>query len=178
MSSKALISNPIIQPTQLLSNLASGHLLKVKGAKGSAVILCRRHYAEIIGPGAAIGGILDLDVRQVIPLGEVRFQAPESREDKQKAFVMRQKWCNSVQKMIQTHDSPLERAFLMLEKLRQYSGLQAVDSLSDDVIAQLVAVLPKTVSLARSYHNYQEAKKFGHQLSVETLRVASVILEA
>jgi hypothetical protein len=155
MSSQALIPNPIIQPTQLLSNLASGQLLKVKGAKGSAVILCRPHYAEIIGPGASIGGMLDLDVRQIIPIGEVTFQAPESREDQQKAFVMRQKWCNSVQKMIKNHDSALERAFLMLEKLKQYSGLQAVNALSDDIIAQLVAVLPKTVALARSYKNHQ-----------------------
>jgi hypothetical protein len=147
MSSQALSLNPILPPTQILSHLHSGQLLRIDAEKGRGVIVCHRHHAEIIGPGSAIGGLLDIDCRRIIAIGQVSLVYPESLAAKRNAFLTRQKWIASTHK-IAKHPSPLERATILLRMLERYCGTEMTDQLPADVLAQVVGVLPSTMIAA------------------------------
>jgi hypothetical protein len=167
MSSQALTLNPILPPTQVLSQLHTGQLLRVDAAHGSILIVCHRHHAEIVGPGAAVGGILDIDCRRVIPIGRVSLACPESHEERKKAFLLRQKWIHITQK-VAAHPVPLKRAKAILTLLEQYCGLETTEQLPEDVLGQLVGVLPQTMVVARKDRRRTE------QLGTSSLMVMKV----
>lgn len=148
MSNKALITNPIIKPTQLLTSLQSGQLLRITSPRSSAVIICHNHHADLAGPGAAVGGMLDIDCRRVIPIGNLGLQYPESNIDRQKAFTIRQRWIKAIQK-VTVNPIPLQRAKILLVMLEKYCGLESLQNVPDEVLAQLVGVLPQTMTVAR-----------------------------
>ncbi|MBD2577045.1 hypothetical protein H6G50_05045 [Oscillatoria sp. FACHB-1406] len=148
MFSQALSRSTILPPTQVLSQLHSGQLLRVDATRGNAIIVCHRHHAEIAGPGSAVGGLLDIDCRRAIPIGQIALTHPESHEERRKAFQMRQRWIKSTQKVAE-NPVPLQRGELILRMLERYCGVEAIAQLPDDVIAQLVGVLPETIVMAR-----------------------------
>ncbi|WP_204103324.1 MULTISPECIES: hypothetical protein [Spirulina sp. CCY15215] len=148
MSNQALSRSPLFPPTQVLTNLNSGQLFFVKAAKGGGIIVCHPHHAEILGPGAAVGGMLDLDCRRLVPLGKVALTYPESYEQRRQSFLIRQKWVGSAQKAIK-HPVPLKRAYLMVMMLEKYFGCKAIAALSDEILASIAGVLPNTMAIAR-----------------------------
>lgn len=148
MQDKALIRKPINQPTEILTHLHSGQLLRVYGPRGSALIICHMHHAELAGPGAAVGSIFDLDCRRAIPIGNPALVYPQTRAERQKAFALRQRWIGFTQKAMESH-VPLRRAQSILILLERYFDSEGVIQIPDDVVAQLVGVLPKTIKLAR-----------------------------
>lgn len=147
-SDKALISRPFTQPTEILTQLHSGQLLQVRGHRGSAIIICHRHHAELAGPGSAVGGIFDIDCRRAIPIGNLGLVYPDSRPDRQKAYAMRQKWMGFTQKAMES-SVPLRRAQSILILVEKYFGSLVVHQLSDELLAQMVGVLPKTIEMGR-----------------------------
>jgi len=149
MTEFALIRKPIIQPTEILSLLQTGQLLRVNATRGNALIISHRHHAELAGPGAAVGGLFDADCTRVVPIGTLSLVYPESRHERQKAYQLRQRWLMFTQHTMTTY-VPLHRAKLLLTLLYKYFDAQLIDELSDDVIAQLVGVLPKTIGMVRS----------------------------
>ncbi|MFW6358610.1 MAG: hypothetical protein ACOC0N_05265 [Chroococcales cyanobacterium] len=155
----------VLSPTQLLTNLQSGQLYQIRAPRGSFAIICHRHHAEIAGPGAAVGGALDLDCHRLIPVGTVALAYPESREERQQARLMRQKWLKATQKLMD-NPVPLKRAILLLRGLEKYCGSIALNSLSDEVLAQLIGVLPKTMTMARQSLNTPVPKTFQMQGNV------------
>lgn len=40
---------------------------------------------------------------------------------------------------------------MILVMLEKYFGVEAVSSISDDLLCQLIGILPKTVTMARQY---------------------------
>jgi hypothetical protein len=148
MTKLALIRKPIIQPTEILSQLQTGQLLRVNGTRGNALIIMHRHHAELAGSGAAVGGLFDADCTRVIPIGTLSLVYPESRYERQKAYQLRQRWILFTQHAMTTY-VPLHRAKILLSLLYKYFDAQFIDELSDDVIAQLVGVLPKTIGTVR-----------------------------
>jgi hypothetical protein len=148
MLDKALISKPITQPTEILTHLHSGQLLRVYGRRGSALVICHTHHAELAGPGAAVGSIFDLDCRRAIPLGNPALVYPKTREERQKAFAIRQQWVCFTQKAMNSY-VPLQRSRAILFLLERYFSPEIVRQIPDDVISQLVGVFPKTVQMAR-----------------------------
>lgn len=166
MSDRALSLNVVLAPTQVLSQLHTGQLLKVSGAKGSVLIVCHRHHAEIAGPGAAVGGVLDIDCRRAIPVGKIALTNPQSPQEKRAAFLARQQWISSTQK-VSNDPVPLRRAVTILRMLERYCGKQATAQLPEDVVAQLVGVLPGTMLMARKIAN--KAKGRPELESVECL---------
>ncbi|HBB34327.1 MAG TPA: hypothetical protein DDZ80_13590 [Cyanobacteria bacterium UBA8803] len=148
MTELALIRRPIVQPTDILTQLQTGQLLRVNGDRGNAIIICHRHHAELAGPGAVVGGPFDLDCNRVIPIGNISLVYPESRRDRQKGYVLRQRWILFTQHAMQSY-VPLQRAKTMLILLHKYFDSEVIDQLPDEVIAQLVGVLPKTVEMLR-----------------------------
>ncbi len=148
MSDRALSLNPLFSPTQVLGQLRSGQLFYVLAAPGNAVILCHPHHAEIVGPDSAVGGLLDIDCHRLIPIGKVALTYPESYEKRRNAFNQRHKWIAATQKAVDC-SVPLKRARAILIMIAKYCGWNAVRDLEDEVLAQVVGVLPGTIATAR-----------------------------
>ncbi|NEP10514.1 MAG: hypothetical protein F6K14_09910 [Symploca sp. SIO2C1] len=148
MTDKALIHRPITQPTDILNQLQSGQLLRVYGSRGNALIIVHRHHAELAGPGAAVGSVFDLDCCRVVPIGKISIIYPESATKRQQAYLLRQRWIRFTQKPMETY-VPLKRGKRLLILLHKYFTPQLIDSLSDEVLAQLVGVLPTTIGIVR-----------------------------
>ncbi len=148
MKDKSLVCRPQTQPTEILSQLHTGQLLRVKGSCGNALIICHPHHSELAGPGAAVGGVLDLKCSRVIPIGKVSIVYPETRRERQKAYVLRQQWILFTQKAMESW-VPLQRAKRLLILLYQYFDPQLIDELPDEVLARLVGVLPQTIGMVR-----------------------------
>jgi hypothetical protein len=148
MEDKSLVCRPITQPTEILSQLQTGQLLRVKGSQGSALIICHPHHSELAGPGAAVGGVLDVECTRVIPIGKVSIVYPETRIERQNAYAVRQQWILFTHKAMESW-VPLQRAKRLLILLYQYFDAQLIDELPDEVLARLVGVLPKTIGMVR-----------------------------
>jgi hypothetical protein len=148
MTDKALVRRPITQPTDIVDRLQTGQLLRVSARCGNAAIVCHRHHAELAGPGAAVGGFLDLDCDRVIVIGRISLVYPESPHERQQAYELRQRWLMVTQWAMESW-VPLKRAKRLLIILHKYFDRQPLERLPDEVLAQLVGVLPKTMAMAR-----------------------------
>lgn len=148
MTDKALVRKPITQPTDILDRLQTGQLLRVSASRGNAIIICHRHHSELAGPGAAVGGFLDLDCDRVITVGRISLVYPESPRERQQAYELRQRWLMITQCAMESW-VPLKRAKRLIIILHKYFDRQPIEQLPDEVLAQLVGVLPKTMGLAR-----------------------------
>lgn len=151
MSETSLILKALAQPTEILTQLQSGQLLRVEGQPGSALIICHRHYAELAGPGAAVGGVFDLDCSRVIPIGSPAIVYSETHLERIEAYRIRQRWMTLTQKAMAS-PVPLQRSHNILTVLHRFFGAEVCQQLPDEVIAQLVGVLPKTVQMVRPTH--------------------------
>jgi hypothetical protein len=158
MDDKSLVCRSIIQPTEILSQLQTGQLLRVRGSRGSALIICHPHHSELAGPGAAVGSVFDLKCRRVIPIGKVSIVYPETRIARQKAYVLRQQWILFTQKAMDSW-VPLQRGKRLLMMLYQYFDPQLIDELPDEVLARLVGVLPNSISMARQVLVSERSRK-------------------
>lgn len=158
MNDKSLVCRPIIQPTEILSQLQTGQLLRVRGPRGSALIICHPHHSELAGPGAAVGSVFDLKCSRVIPIGKVSIVYPETRIDRQKAYVLRQQWILFTQKAMDSW-VPLQRGKRLLMMLYKYFDPQLIDELPDEVLARLVGVLPDSISMARQALVFERSRK-------------------
>ncbi|NEO98005.1 MAG: hypothetical protein F6K58_04745 [Symploca sp. SIO2E9] len=158
MTDNALIPKPTVQPTEIVNRLQSGQRLRVNGCRGNAIIICHRHHSELAGPGAAVGGVFDLDCDRVIPVGKISIVYPQSRLERHNSYILRQKWILFTQKAMESY-VPLQRAKNLLILLEKYFEPQLIDPLSDEILAQLVGVLPKTIGAVRqSLKSRQEQK--------------------
>lgn len=132
----------------ILGALSTGQLLRLEGPENSALIICRRYYAEFVGPGAAVGGPFDVDCVQLIPIGPIAFHYLDNPLDKIQAFQVRHQWMNLAQKIV-LDPVPLKRALAIMLRVQRYCGIEAVAQLPNDLLAQLAGVLPNTVAMAR-----------------------------
>ncbi|MFB2834632.1 hypothetical protein [Floridanema evergladense] len=162
MSRQSLLPQLTVNSKQVLTQLNSGQVLKIDSRCRGGIILCKRHHAEFAGYGAAVGGSCDIDCNRVIPVGDVSLIYPESYQERQKAFTTRQRWFQFTQKAMES-SVPLKRAYMILIMLEKYFGTESTNSIPDDIISQLIGVLPKTVSMARQYkanHSQSEPLNF------------------
>ncbi|MDB9315884.1 hypothetical protein PN462_22420 [Spirulina sp. CS-785/01] len=148
MPQNALSVNPLFPPTQVVQQLKSGQIFYVKASPNNGVLLVHPHYTEVVGPDAAVGGVLDLDCARIIPLGDVALTYPESLQRKRNTFLNRRKWIVATKKAV-NDPVPLRRAKIILVMMSRYFGYNTVCSLEDEVLASIVGVLPKTMALAR-----------------------------
>lgn len=137
-----------VEPQQLLRTLSSGQLLMVDPHKRNAVIICKTFHAEFAGPGAAVGGPLDIEAGGIVPIGDISLLHPQSHSDRQNAYAKRMHWMRWLQ---QTTDNPipLQRARVLLFSLEEFFSGEDVRYLPNDVLARLVGVLPQTIAAAR-----------------------------
>ncbi|MGD1903446.1 MAG: hypothetical protein ACFB9N_14530 [Geitlerinemataceae cyanobacterium] len=132
-----------------IAQLNSGRLLAVDGTRRNGLVICKRYHSEFAGPGAAVGGLLDVNVRRTIPIGDLALLPLEEFDERQKAYSIRRHWTRLVHRLNQS-DMPHERARTLIEQFEQYFDASTVECLPDEALASLVGVLPNTMRLARS----------------------------
>lgn len=132
-------------PLQLLR---SGQLLALSANSQGGLLIQKPFFAEFAGPGAAVGGSFDVKCTFVYVLGTVEFQAPATYAERQEAFQQRMTYLQKLQE-ITSEEAPLSRARSIVNQLNQWCGIDEVNNIPNELIAQLIAVFPETVAIAR-----------------------------
>lgn len=133
---------------QLLMTLNSGQLLMVDPHRHNAVIICKAFHAEFAGPGAAVGGALDIDSSRIIPVGDAGLLHPGTYQERQTAYAKRMHWMRWLQQ-VTNNTSPSQRARVLLFSLQEFFSPQDVDQIPSEILARLVGVLPETIENSR-----------------------------
>lgn len=137
---------------EIVKMLHSGQVLVVNSRRRNGLILYKGFHAEFAGPGAAVGSIHDLDCQLALPVGNLSLLAPDSHEERQKAYLIRRQWIR-LMKQITEKPTPQQRVQKILEQFEQYFDAETVAQLPDEAFALLVGVLPQTVSAVRRSYN-------------------------
>ncbi len=161
-SRSMLVTKPVVKPLpetipatiegvsteELLDYIRSGQVWVVNSRQRNGVILCKPFHTEFAGPGAAVGGHLDLDCQQVIPVGKLSLLRPDSHQERQNAYLIRRQWIKLTQQ-VTDKSTPLQRAQLILNQFETYFDQETIARIPDEAFAAMVGVLPYTIRLAR-----------------------------
>jgi hypothetical protein len=134
--------------SEILAQLGSGQLLAVAKNRRCGLIIYKRFHAEFAGPGAAVGGFLDVDCQLIVPVGDLALVYPESHQERQKAFSIRRHWIRLTEQLTQ-NAAPMQRSQTILTQFEHYFDPETVSQISDEAFARLVGVLPQTVGTLR-----------------------------
>ncbi|MGB5963872.1 MAG: hypothetical protein WBG73_24770 [Coleofasciculaceae cyanobacterium] len=120
----------------------------VSPRRRNGLILYKPYHAEFAGPGAAVGGLIDQDCQQVLPVGNLSLFSPESANERQRGYLIRRQW---VRLTIEITDNlvPSQRAQKILNQFEGFFEAEITAQLPDIALALLVGVLPQTVREAR-----------------------------
>lgn len=132
------------KPLELLKD---GQLLSLSHDSPTGLILQKPYYAEYVGPGAAIGGMFDLQCVTIHLLGNVKLTVPETLDERQNAFQKRMEDIEKMQ-LICEIDLPIDRAIAILDTLSKQFPQEEIQMIANDVLAKLVGVLPSTIVTA------------------------------
>jgi hypothetical protein len=136
------------QPTALpLHILETGKMLAIASTCDGWLILKKPFYTELIGPGAAVGGSLDAQCQAAYIIGGVALSTPKTPKQRQHALQQRQRYCTILQEIAQQKPSS-ERARLLIQQLNEWLGSDYAQSISPELAAQLIGVLPETIAIA------------------------------
>ncbi|MGB3787986.1 MAG: hypothetical protein WA949_08245 [Phormidesmis sp.] len=141
--------NSELKVDNVVEKIGTGQLWVVNSRRRNGLIVLREFHAEFAGPGAAVGGSVDDDIVDVIPIGNLSLLKPESHEDHQNAIKIRLQWIRLTQNFTDQPE-PDDRALMILEQFKTYFDQETVDSVSDKAFAMLVGVLPQTIRRVRS----------------------------
>lgn len=139
------ISSSNIKDQLSVESLQDGQLFSLVNHGQIGVILQKRYYAEYIGPGAAIGGQLDLECVSIHMLGAVEYDIPKNDEMRYGAFQKRIKNIEQFQEICEI-SSPVHRGIAVLEMLSQQFSLEEIQLIPNKLLAMLVGVAPSTIT--------------------------------
>lgn len=134
---------------QLLSRLKAQELLIVNPRRKNGLIIYQKYHAEFAGPGAIVGGVFDLNVVNVIPVGNLSVVSPQNSQEKKQAYKMRRQWVRLTKQIIDNPE-PTARAQVILNQFEHWFDLETVAHLPDEAFALLVGVLPQTIRKVRN----------------------------
>lgn len=137
-----------VSPEELLTYICSGQVWQVNSRQRNGVILCKPFHTEFAGPGAAVGGYLDLDCQRVIPMGKLSLVRPDCHQERQNAYLIRRQWIKLTQQ-VTDKSAPIQRAQLILNQFENYFDQETIARIPDEAFALMVGVLPYTVRMAR-----------------------------
>jgi hypothetical protein len=137
-----------VSTEDLLNCIRSGQVWMVNSRQRNGVILCKPFHTEFAGPGAAVGGYLDLDCQRVIPMGKLSLVRPASHQDQQNAYLIRRQWIKLTQQ-VTDKSAPLQRAQMILNQFETYFDQETIARIPDEAFALMVGVLPYTIRMAR-----------------------------
>lgn len=126
-------------------------LLAVGERKRSGLILCKEHYAEFAGPGAAICNPFEAHYTKIIALGSPEIVEIATYEERQQAYGRRIQWVRWLQRIV-TEPESTQRAERLFAGFEEFFGSEVLAGIPNDVLALLAGVLPHTIALLRSQH--------------------------
>ena len=137
---------------QVPSNSAvpAQQLFAVSEQKRSGLILCKRYYAEFVGPGAAICGASEKDCDRIIIIGSPEVIEVTTHEARQQAYGRRIQWIRWLHRIVSAAE-PQQRAEKLFSGFEEFFGSEVLVSIPDDVLALLAGVLPHTITILRSH---------------------------
>jgi len=147
--------------------------------KKSALILCTEYYAEFLGPGAAITS--HEQGRELVFIGSPELLPITNRQDYHRAYSMRLQWMHWLHKLTRFSPNPFCRTEKLLSSLEAFFGSETVEGLNNQVLAQLIGVLPQTVTQVRNNRHFTSESylkgvsywrqiNFHHALEIHTLK--------
>ena len=140
--------NKCTESASLLERIQHGHLMVVDSRRRNGLILYKKYHAEFAGPGAAVGGSIDLDCEDVLPVGSLLLLEPSGHEDRQKSYLIRRQWIRLTHQFTD-NKVPSKRAQMILNQFETYFDRDTIAQIPDLAFAKLVGVLPHTVKVAR-----------------------------
>ncbi|WP_019507890.1 hypothetical protein [Pleurocapsa sp. PCC 7319] len=138
-----------LQISQLLSKLKAGKLLIVNPRRKNGLVVYKKYHAEFAGPGAIVGGQFDLDVINIIAVGNMSLVSPKTSQDRKQAYKMRRQWVRLTKQIIDNPE-PTQRAQVILNQFEHWFDRDTVSNLPDEAFALLVGVLPQTIRKVRN----------------------------
>ena len=149
-------TSQIVVLSGLKATLSSQQLLSVGEHKRSGLIICKAYHAEFAGPGAIVGTLVEQACVSVIAIGAPEIVPVVTHQQRQTAYSRRIQWIRWLQKITE-HTDPIQRAEKLFASFEEFFGAQALISLSDDVLALLIGVLPSTIASVRSHYRLPES---------------------
>jgi hypothetical protein len=129
------------------------HLLAVGEQKRSGIILCKEHYAEFAGPGAAINSSMEQSYALILAIGSPEIIHVETHEERQKAYGRRIQWVRWLHKIV-SYSDPLQRAEKLLAGFEEFFGGDILVRIPIEVLGLLAGVLPQTIALVQTQANF------------------------
>jgi hypothetical protein len=129
------------------------HLLAVGEQKRSGIILCKEHYAEFAGPGAAINSSVDQSYALILAIGSPEIIQVDTHEERQRAYGRRIQWVRWLHKIV-SHADPLQRTEKLLAGFEEFFGSEILARIPVEVLSLLAGVLPQTVTLVQSQSHF------------------------
>ena len=149
---KYLETNPSLErqanTKRLVERLKAKELLIVNPRRKNGLIIYKKYHAEFAGPGAIVGGQFDLDVTNVMSVGNISLVVPQDSQAKKQAYKMRRQWVRLTKQIID-NPNPAERAQVILNQFEHWFDMETVADLPDQAFALLVGVLPQTIRKVR-----------------------------
>jgi len=127
-----------------LQQIQAGQAFIVNSHRRNGVLLMKPYHTEFAGPGAIIGGPLDLDCQKLLPVGRLSLLVPSSTADYHRACLIRRQWIILIHQITSNPD-PQERIRLLMNQFENYFDLDKLASVPDDAFARLVGVFPQTI---------------------------------
>lgn len=134
---------------QVRSQLQRGDLLIVNPRRKNGLIIYKTYHAEFAGPGAIVGGQFDLDVSELLAVGNLSLVTPSNSQTRKQAYKMRRQWVRLTKQIID-NPQPTERAQVILNQFEHWFDVATVADLPDEAFALLVGVLPQTIRKVRN----------------------------
>ncbi len=128
----------------ILAQLQNKQILLVNPLCKNGLIIYKQYHAEFAGPGSIIGGELDTDTLQVLPVGDLSLKNPQTSKEKISGYLIRRQWIRLI-KQVTDNPSPIERAQIILSQFEHWFDLPTATTLPDEALAMLVGVLPQTI---------------------------------
>jgi hypothetical protein len=141
-----------------LSLLRSGQLLVITPDSQGGLLLDKGFYVDLVMPGAAVGGLFDLDCQAIHVIGTVQFYAPATRDDRAMAYQQRMIGKNALKRII-LELAPLRRTHQIIQLLARKFGTDEIKKILPEWIARLVGVTPETVHVFWQRQQLEIAKK-------------------
>ena len=129
--------------------LKQGELLIVNPRRKNGLIIYKTYHAEFAGPGAIVGGQFDLDVSNLLAVGNLSLVTPSDSQARKQAYKMRRQWVKLTKQIID-NPVPTERAQVILNQFEHWFDVATVADLPDEALALLVGVLPQTIRKVRN----------------------------
>lgn len=151
-------------------------LLAVGETKRGGLILCKPHYAEFAGPGAAIACLTAPDYSFIVAIGAPDLIEVTNPRDRQRAYSRRIQWVRWLQKIV-LHPDPVQRAEKLFLGFEEFFSGEVVSQIPDEILALLAGVLPQTIAAVRSQNRYFGSSDSFNSINLSQASSSIVILD-